>query len=1810
MFKKSLGLLLVVCMLMSVLGSVTAFAAKDTTIVIGADSFTNKGTWTLANRESGAFGYVLRAMGGNKPANSKDATVTIKVPQDGTYTVWVRVRDFAAGTDAKGNEIKTGVRTCQIKVGDNLFPTILGNHGKDCYAWQEAGSMEIKAGEVKIALVDSAADYARVEAVALSTDAKFRLPETASAMGAALERNKPEITSAVEEEVKEEIVINKNLPKGEEPAKKQVYFVGASAFENQLGSWLSPGTDGSTIAVLRSPGGQNPDKMQPAIAVFENKTPGKYYVWAWTRDYGDGTRTYKIAVNGLLTERVLGAHGLNGFAWEYCGEIDLEEGNVQVEAVDSGANYGRLQGVILTNSPSYVPPELASVENNAVKAIKGTFESNITGVMADPNAPAPDAEMVNDGYTYIVAAAHDFSAENLGSWKLSSQTQGSPQSNIIMSRADGKSHMNEAATLKVIVPKTGIYRVLVRSYDQAANSGRKFQVYVGGVYARECGVHGQGWGFEEATLPLVAGENEIKIVDHTGNYGRWDMIIITDNPEYKPDSSNNGIKALVSLSKMRPAEFKTEKEENRPSDDIAINLNGSYMTFDVPPVLINDRTMVPFRAIFEALGCTVGWDDATQTATGSRNGTDVRLTIDSTEAKVGTDKFTLDSPATLVNDRTLVPLRFVSESLGAKVAWDDPTQTVWIYAEVPPQIVMLTPESYYDTGTWDLEGVVSGSFDCGVMRGMIPDADNATPQDGHPELSKPAKAKINIAKAGKYKVLAHTRDYTSSYTSQRTFAIEIDGKRIGGLMGTHGNNGFSWQTAGEIELTAGEHILDLVDTSGFYARCDMILLTDDMDYTPPTAYSELIAQAAPIRAFDVEIPTYPKYARENGAVLSEQTIGNDKVQVKFYEVQTSNGIVIQNEILNNVNGSWVKTNDRSEQFGQMVIYADNTTLGIAPQDRYIFESAYTGMSGKQASYMGVDIYKAGNFQWFIPTSMELMADNKVKLTASTNLGTVTTVWEIVGNTDSPKVTVQATFNKDGYFTIGSFEGDEMTYDQFYFALAPFRVQSKRVDEDGGIYSEQYLFTPMGTYTMPENNKYSAQKVTKGVVIDPSMTRVDVVKRTDAEYGIGMKGTDGGYQGIAFAPVLGAPDSKLSAGQSTEYSYRVVSRVADWYDSYKTIATDIYDVTSYRQHTTATLNDAIFNTRKLSLDPEFSGWDPLDKAYWNIESKNTTAVADPMQALQTYLLTEDETYLVERTLPTIANFMTRGALQFNSKGGLAASNGYVSIDKIPYPIGNFINIFNMNVRGGMYELTRGRVPYLLETGIENTLLGKNVNGYNSMTPFSDDLYLYQYTGEQKYLDSAMEKADAYLRDEVYGEQNQQKPFGDFIYTTYYPNLPALVDLYELTGEQRYLDAAYYTAQYLVTTLWVPGVTGDQKTEQLLVNYATKNTFNGYHCWVGDEQKPLGPNDQTDYTKTVDAWTTARSGLGLEQASTFLMGGYSGNIIMSMWVGDVLKLAAYKNDPYMATVAENAMVGRFSNYTGYYYGRFGATDIQMEENFPYKGPDVSGVYYHHLPPFMAMLEDFLINQAFYRSGQKVKFPYVRQSGYAFFYSGHYGFESGDVYDLSDMWLWIDENVVDSGNMQIDWVGARKDGKAAFMLMNQSASDVTTTVSFKEKVGAVSGVATIYDAAGNKSEATIENGAVTVTVPAKGMITVAIDAPEVKAPAFANFDYKLEGTDVETGSTYYDHGNGKAIVLQMNENDYYVYVYVTDKPAGVSKVEMTYTAGGEKKTVSTDKYPYEFIVKADDVNAPFTYELKLTPTDGSAVRTVKGGTVKPLN
>lgn len=112
--------------------------------------------------------------------------------------------------------------------------------------------------------------------------------------------------------------------------------------------------------------------------------------------------------------------------------------------------------------------------------------------------------------------------------------------------------------------------------------------------------------------------------------------------------------------------------------DITLTLNGVTIQTDVAPVIVNDRTMVPFRAIFEALNIEVNWSDALRKVYATSEGVTVILTVDSTKMLVNNDMITLEAAPFIMNDRVLVPVRAVCEALKCNVDWDGENRIVKI----------------------------------------------------------------------------------------------------------------------------------------------------------------------------------------------------------------------------------------------------------------------------------------------------------------------------------------------------------------------------------------------------------------------------------------------------------------------------------------------------------------------------------------------------------------------------------------------------------------------------------------------------------------------------------------------------------------------------------------------------------------------------------------------------------------------------------------------------------------------------------------------------------------------------------------------------------------------------------------------------------------------------------------------------------------------------------------------------------------------------------------------------------------------------
>lgn len=111
---------------------------------------------------------------------------------------------------------------------------------------------------------------------------------------------------------------------------------------------------------------------------------------------------------------------------------------------------------------------------------------------------------------------------------------------------------------------------------------------------------------------------------------------------------------------------------------IQVNLEGKLLDMPVDPVIQGGTTLVPMRSIFESLGATIKWDSKTKTVTGTKSGTTVKLVIGKKQATTNGKTTQLEVAPKIINGSTMIPLRYVSESLGMYVGWVPLERQVYI----------------------------------------------------------------------------------------------------------------------------------------------------------------------------------------------------------------------------------------------------------------------------------------------------------------------------------------------------------------------------------------------------------------------------------------------------------------------------------------------------------------------------------------------------------------------------------------------------------------------------------------------------------------------------------------------------------------------------------------------------------------------------------------------------------------------------------------------------------------------------------------------------------------------------------------------------------------------------------------------------------------------------------------------------------------------------------------------------------------------------------------------------------------------------
>ena len=954
--------------------------------------------------------------------------------------------------------------------------------------------------------------------------------------------------------------------------------------------------------------------------------------------------------------------------------------------------------------------------------------------------------------------------------------------------------------------------------------------------------------------------------------------------------------------------------------EITVLLNETKMVFDVPPVLMNGRTMVPLRAIFEALDAKVFWNESNETVSGiSTKGDRIVISIGSNVATVNGKATEIDAPPIIVNGRTLVPLRFISETFGCEVGWDDATYTVTILSNNNEKsntdgIWFYTVGNFSTSGGWVLE-------DDDIFRGKIT-------RERVEETNDDATLNIEIETSGQYKIWCFSKDYATNQPGTRYFNVAVDGVRAPDRFGTHGKEGFNWDEVGTYSFNPGTHNIALQDTSAFYARCRGVLVTTDMNFVPSNNFEECMQYKVTDTHLDVVPANFPAWAKSSMEDVAVETIENEKIKINFYQGVGEKGSLVQNEIFLKKDGEWVLVKGRTEDLGVLAMRADSAEIGGAFSTKgglqgtpwHLSSQNFTGFEdGKVSTVLEDNYYRTGRPEWLIPSSLQKVDEKSVVLNMSSENVDATLTFSFDDATYEPNVTFNATVKIGGAYSFSYFTGDEFNEGSFSRVTAPFLYLNKEVPETALVLAEYTMFTPMISFTFGEGDT----AITKGVAVDPTCVRQRIPYPGDSDFGITFRSPTGNVRGQLIAPLFGNENALFDAGENYTFSYRLLYNDTDWFDNFTHVAEDLYNSKDLRSNYYASLNDAIYNTTDLMMDDVYGGWDEKDMAFYNMEAKMVTTQSNPVELMQRYMLTENEEILEKRAIPSLAYILSRGGMHMKRVEG---ENSYTSMAPVPL---SGITGFAPSSYVALYRMSQGRTPFLFNHALRTMESASDMEGV-AAAKASNEMF-----SDKGYIESIKANADSYMED-LYADEF--RPNGGFVYSVTVPMLNAFTLAYEATGEQKYLDAAEKTAQYLTATLWTTGYQNGYAQTNYTVNPAetakrlvVNDTVDWYYHkdgvqWrVGNPYGVMsGASEAQNKLKeeTAPGWVPARVGLGTEHSIT---PANANAITMNMWAGTMARLAKHTGEDYFMATARNAMIGRFANYSGYYNERLLLHDI---------------------------------------------------------------------------------------------------------------------------------------------------------------------------------------------------------------------------------------------------------------------------------------------
>ena len=757
----------------------------------------------------------------------------------------------------------------------------------------------------------------------------------------------------------------------------------------------------------------------------------------------------------------------------------------------------------------------------------------------------------------------------------------------------------------------------------------------------------------------------------------------------------------------------------------------------------------------------------------------------------------------------------------------------------------------------------------------------------------------------------------------------------------------------------------------------------------------------------------------------------------------------------------------------------------------------------------------------------------------------------------PVLSFRFTPKKDGYHSVGYVGAPAHQVAAVEEIWQPLVWQEKRFPDQSMM--ELAFRCPVPTTLVTH------QGLTLGMVVDPDEYPFDELPTSNnSRFGVAVRNREGLAQPMVFAPALGSVGSMMTAGTNFEFKLRPVLVRGDTVDAFVHIATSLYGFRDYRSNAIGSLNRALDNM----LDYGMSEWSRfhVDEKGCNYSTDAPGAVKNvsSLNPLDLALITDDEKIFEERAYPLIEYMLSRGKFLFTVERKQKIQSPSYTLSGPAAPISELATLYNV------FGKRSDALVALAKREYEGGRV-RNLDAVQKGRTWPNAMALYKMTGEKSYLDFATQGADEYIKTRIHTAQTDFKdPFGDsmFFWTEYNPRFAWLLELHEITGEKRYLEAAREAARRFTQQVWMSPKIPDKK---ITVNPGGKAPHYSYLKSKG--HKPMSAPEES-----VPAWRLSTIGLTSESSGT--SAGHRG-IFMANHAPWLIRIGALTGDEYLRAAGRSAIIGRYMNFPGYHVNT-ARTTVHEKPDYPlrpHKELSVNSMHYNHIWPMMSMVMDYLVAETMARSGGDIDFPSQFIEGYAYLQNKFYGAQKGHFYDARDAVLWMPKKLLEADSPEVNYIAARGENSLYLALLNESDKEITTRVSLSATLLPKGSFPVRVKEGGDAFKPMgTTNGTLTVTIPARGLTALVLDNCKIQT----RFQQKLmEGTAREAWKSDLldlDDPKGRAMILNLGPVTKRAFIYLVDDATTFGQVRLNYNLGKGMETLTDKAFPWEFTLPLD--------------------------------